>query len=123
MPTPASVPTSSETSLQRPIGSGLPRVGEWLWACRTGFESDLCDELASQRASGRMIEPGLVASSKSPSSELVFARQGLPVQAAWVVTDRDQLGSAIDKDAPIVTRIVSEIVKALGDKGLKRPLA
>ena len=85
MPTPASVPTSSETSLQRPIGSGLPRVGEWLWTCRAGFESDLGEELSALRVSARMVEPGLVAGSKCPPGELSFARQGLPVQAAFAV--------------------------------------
>src|SRR5262245_49132196 len=123
MPTPVSVPTSRQSFLQHPIGSALPRVGEWLWTCRPGSETDLCEELTGRRVSARIIEPGLVAGSKCPPDELVFARQGLPVQATWVAP-LEQLAMPIAKDAPIVSRIVDEIVNALAKgKPTQRPLA
>ncbi len=58
-----------------------PQVGQWLWACRAGFETDLCTEFERLRVAARMLQPGLVISQKRPTGELVFARQGFLVQA------------------------------------------
>src|SRR5689334_9176158 len=77
MPTQAFVPSANQDlALSR-----LPQVGEWLWACRAGAEVDLCEELASLGIAARPLQLGLVASVKRPKADLVFARQGLPVQA------------------------------------------
>jgi len=85
MPTPDSVPSFRNERAQPENPAPFPRVGEWLWACRAGAEVDLCEELASLRVPGRAIEPGLVASEKRPQAELVFGRQGLPVQKLYEV--------------------------------------
>ncbi len=82
MPTQAFVPSTNQDLAQ----AQLPRVGEWLWTCRVGAETDLCEELASLRVSARALEPGLVASTKRPNVELTFARQGLPVMAVCPAT-------------------------------------
>lgn len=57
----------------------VAREGEWLWACREGFEADLVSELPAARVAG----PGLVASG-DPGARLeapTFGRQGFPVHA------------------------------------------
>jgi 23S rRNA (cytidine2498-2'-O)-methyltransferase len=73
--------------------------GQWLWACRQGFEADLIEEIG--RAPGKIeawvAAPALVASLRRPEAptgakgagsvsgsiglpiELAFARQGLPI--------------------------------------------
>lgn len=113
MPSPASVPSSKQPFTHSPNAPSLPRVGEWLWACRAGFEGDLADEFATLRATARAIEPGLVATGKRPSAELTFARQGMPVQAAWTASF-----SSVDA---LVERIAGEIRKAMPARN--RPLA
>ena len=59
------------------------RVGDWLWLCRLGAESDVCEELALYRVNGELAQPALVRSNKKPRGEvpLAFARQGIPVSA------------------------------------------
>lgn len=113
MPSPASVPSSKQSFTQSAIGPSLPRVGEWLWTCRAGFESDLADEFASHRATARPIEPGLVATMKRPNADLIFARQGMPVHAAWTASF-----SSLDA---LVERICGEIRRAIPAQN--KPLA
>ncbi|MSP62341.1 MAG: 23S rRNA (cytidine(2498)-2'-O)-methyltransferase RlmM [Myxococcales bacterium] len=83
----------------RPLG-----VGDWIWACRPGFEADLVEELerADKKSLPSRVAVGLVKSSRRPRRgsdfiELAFARQGLPVDALLAVAGDDPrvLGEAV----------------------------
>ena len=83
-------------------------VGDWLWLCRAGYETDLVDELgrAPGVGSATRLAPGLVRSPKRPKLhgqdvELAFARQGLPVQALVASGDTALL---VDRLVPLVAR-------------------
>ncbi|SRR5579883_983200 len=75
---------------QSPSGEARrePRVGDWLWTCREGFERDLESELrlASKKTEPAIAAPALVTSREPPprregAIDLTFARQGFPIIA------------------------------------------
>lgn len=103
MPTPAAVPSKNQ-DVARPL---VPYSGQWLWACRSGAETNLLEELSSLKVTAKILQPGLVISTKRPQAELVFARQGIPVDVVL--------------SAPRAT-VDQAIAQALVDK-LRRPFA
>lgn len=103
-PEPASrAPRKPAPIVHRPLAAG-----DWLWACRGGFEDDLVEELAitGKRAEPCRVAVGLVRSSLRPRNgdapvEPAFARQGFPVEALVSVegSGPGQLGAAIAEAA------------------------
>lgn len=57
-----------------------PAVGRWLWTCRAGFEAQLFEELAWQKAKPALLGPALVESGP-PRATPAFGRMGFEVTA------------------------------------------
>ena len=83
-------------------GSAPGLAGGWLWACRTGYENDLAEEIqtADAKVKAAPYDAGLVVSSNRPTRggtpvELAFARQGFPVAAVATGDTQDEVAQAI----------------------------
>ena len=57
-----------------------PQAGRWLWTCRAGFEGELYQELAAQRAAPRLLGAALVESDAVRGAAPAFARMGFLVE-------------------------------------------
>jgi 23S rRNA (cytidine2498-2'-O)-methyltransferase len=67
---------------QAPEAPGRPpRLGQWFWTCRKGFESHLRQELEAVCAHPEVLGPGLLSSAQRPRVDPAFARTGFLVRA------------------------------------------
>ena len=74
---PSLAPLSPRDARELPRVSS-PRAGQWLWACRAGYERDLATELSAPA----WLEAGtLVSDGRRGEAVPTFARQGLIVRA------------------------------------------
>lgn len=84
--------------------------GKWLWLCRVDFERDVCEELALQGCAAQPLLKGVVVSNKPAKQleDLVFARQGLPVDAVLPAdADAVSLHLAKNKKKSLVLQVFS----------------